>query len=342
MNRRRRCRTIAVTLWALTVPVLAALPVRAQTVRLAPAFDPQRVNYLEFKQQVEQSLTGGKLGDETAKTHLSQTFGLLQSVDQVDADGARVRLAFDRIAQRVSSDGPLTMAYDSDRPASDQSDALLAGVYRPMLGMQLTMRVTPDGEVRDFQGMAAVLERVRQSAGSNVLYERIRTMMSDEMSRCTWGDALLVAFPNRSVRVGEQWSRSLEQPNPLTGPLTLDYEFRLEQVSTQEGRELAEVSFRGTTRPGAKLAGPSDCTICYELEHGAFEGRATIDVARGECVRQVETGEVTLKMTVPDARSPEPARMSLTQKSRSTFRCVPAAVREKERDAAPLQFNAKP
>lgn len=341
MDRRRQRRAI-LTAFLLLPAAGGGTTALGQSVRLAARFEPQRESYLEFSQHVEQTLSGGKLGAATAKTRVAQMFGLVQNVEAAGPQGARVLLTIDRVAQRIESDAVLNVTYDSARPAAEQSDELLGAVYRPMVGMPLTMDVGPDGTIRAFSGMKPILERVRASAAGNVMFERMKTMLCDEVGQSMWGDSVLVMFPNRSVNVGETWTRTLEQPNPLTGPLLLNYEFRLAGVAQSGGRELAEVTFRGDIRPAADARGPLDCTVCYEFERGAFEGTATIDLERGACIRQVETGDVTLKMTVPDAARSEPVRMTLVQKTKLEFRSVPLGQRQQLIDEPPHAFSTKP
>lgn len=336
MTRRRLRRAQVALFVAIALNASALVPVSAQSVTLKPRFVSGSTAYIEFTHEIDQTLTGGSLGEERVRTQIEQTFGLRRTVEIADEDHARVVLTFERIRQKIESARWPLMSYDSDRPNEGDSSELLAQLFRPMLRAPLVVEFA-DGRVRSFRGMDEIGAKVREAAGENVLYNRMQMLLSDEMGRFLWAEPLIAAFPGRAVCVGDTWSRELTQAESLAGPLTLEYRFRLERVGESDGRQVATLAVSGVIRPAAGATQPADCTVCYTLEHGELTGQTTIDVAAGELIAQTENLNVVLSMSVPNAGGGDPDRMRLTQSIRYALAVRSQTDRESDK-AAPAEL----
>lgn len=106
-----------------------------------------------------------------------------------------------------------TFVYDSTKPAPDTNDPMkkvLSTIYSSMTGGTLTMKVKPDGEVSDVNGMAAIIKKVAESAGpeAEIMKKMMSQMFDEKKMKDTMGQMFAV-FPDEPVSIGQAWYDNL-------------------------------------------------------------------------------------------------------------------------------------
>lgn len=149
-------------------------------------------------------------------------------ITDVAADGvATLKLTFTGI--RFKQDGLTgSIQYDSADPAAEISPMTLG--FSVLVGAELTLKISAQGEIQDVQGVDAMLEAMLQKMGQDqekgaVIKKTLRNQFSDQALKEMAQQASL-PFPQHPVAVGEAWTNrvTLSKGYPLI--LESIYRFR--------------------------------------------------------------------------------------------------------------------
>jgi len=282
----------------LTVSAVAARAAE-ETVLLRPKFSTGRAYYVERITETEQQMKGGQFGRVGMKSSIRQVSGLLERTRETSPERTVLDLTFKKIA----FGGTLAMLgelhFDSDQPEDDLSP-VLAPIFRPMLGMKVTVELDRNQAAVRVRGGEKIVAKIEQGkVAGNMLWPELREGLSNEALKGSFGGDQFVLMPNREVKVGERWTRSAEYAGVKTGPLEEEYEVTLEKTSNEGGRRLAHLSYTGTVKQvGPPLTkGPAE----YQLKSGTLRGTAVFDCELGRIIRREENQQKTLLITIAGA-----------------------------------------
>jgi hypothetical protein len=321
----------------LAVAAVAVAYAPGQTVLLKPKFTPGSVAYVETKQDIKQDMSGAPLPGGSATMNMNQIFGLLE---KVEAAGKNVHLVqtFDRVSMRMESSAAPGMGgdYDSDRPENDES-GMLGQIFPPMVGGVLTIEIDPDGKVVSAKGMQKIIEKIEESGGGNPMFAQMKESMTDDSTKTEW-QTRLAFFPNKEVKVGETWTKTVKSPMPTIGELQVEFNCKLEKVEKKDGHDLAIIAYTTkTTQPADAKAEEGMGGMKFAVEGGTGKGTVTFDAQRGEIVKRVQDSTLKLRLQMPgaaeDADSPG---MKISVDSKETL----TLMTEQERKAQKAE-NAK-
>lgn len=321
---------------------VCATPASAQSVTITPVFAPDQPLYLEIRQDVLQSMTGGMFGDKGMETQFQSIQGVIEQAERLE-DGILLTLTFDRVMQSFqSANQPAPMAFDSDKDNPNDKENPFALVLGPMLGGSLKVLVGGDGKVKSTSGMQAIKDRMAESAGADPiaqqLFQQIAADLGEESARATWGDTRFAMYAGREVKVGETWENTIRQALPALGDLSQVYRCTLKRLEKQDLRDIAVISYTVSLSqdPNVKpKAGPLGTLTRFES--GEFSGIAVYDIALGLYTLQRGAGTLLVSVELP-ARNEEPVQtLKIAQKIESSTTLVPMPERERQRAA-----NRKP
>jgi len=329
--------------WSVALLLTAALPAAeapAQSVVLKPKYTAGHTGYLELDEQVTQTLRGGMFGPDGRKFDFRHLRGLAQKVEASSpGEGAKLAMTFDRIQLQSSFAGMgQSNSFDSDVDDPKDESNPLANAVGGMLGMTMRMEVDADGNVKSFSGMKEILAKMEEAAAGNPMFEQmVRRELRDDSARVEWGEKMMALFPNKEVKVGETWTRTLREPTQNVGELIWEYHCKLERLGVENGRQVAVVACDGTIRRASEEpaeAGPMGMKL--EKLTGRFTGGGTFDVDRGEFVKQNQTTEMNIVMAGPGAAETQPAdpeagKMKVDLASTRTVSVLSPAEREKQK-----------
>jgi hypothetical protein len=316
MNSSRR--TLAVALFALIA--LGAAPIlRAQGVSLKYRWTKGEVlNYRStIKSHVVMSGVPG-MGEMTVGTTITQMTKM--TTEDVAADGsATVRNLIESMKMEMAT--PMgTMTYDSAAPAAAGGDPMMDAFAKSigvMVGESFTMVMTPAGKVLKIDGMSKILEKAKANAPEAVAAlgaaGGLEAMMGDDAQRSSL-EQTFVGFPAAPVKTGETWKSEVKIPNAF-GAMTAAFTFTMKGVTTEAGREVAQIANAGTIKATAGGAPGVMGPMTVTMGDGTSTGEALFDVKRGRM--QKATTVVNLPMTMSMA-SPDGTNISLQAASTIT------------------------
>ncbi len=289
-------RTAAVIKGLFVAAVMGAMgpATRAQeTVDLRAKFQPGRTVYVESDSDVKATSTSpmGKF-DMTLRIQS----GVLSEVVPVE-NGARVSLTIDRAA--FTFDSPMGPAFfDSDVPDENQSQQW-EQILAPQIGMKLTIELDSDHQVTGSTGMEAIVRKIDERAAGNMFWMMDKPRYTDEKYRRSWQNQALSIFPNRAVKRGDTWTAPYLEELAELKDFEFDCTYTLDQVSSKDGRTLAEVSFQGKVPADRQFESEGMMPVSnVKLEEATLTGKATIDVDRGELIRREDRVRIAFSGTM--------------------------------------------
>jgi hypothetical protein len=320
---------LCAALWVGSVCGLAS----AQTIELKPKFEAGWTGYIESTEEIEQSIKGPMFGEEGQTTKIKQINGLIEKVESVaPGKGARISLTYDRVMQAFDS-AQLSAAYDSDVDAPDDKGNMFAEVFSPMIGMPLMLELDESLKATSLTGMKEIVEKIEKTAGSNQFFGFIKAQLTDENSRFEWGDTFYAIYPNKAVKVGESWKKTLNHEDPQLGKLVIDFDVKLAKVDKRDGREMARIEYTYTLKqdPASKPE-PGPMGFVTKIESSEYKGDAEFDTKLGQIVEQESKGSMKLTFSNPDdekADGDQAPRITISSNSKRELKTLDQRAKEK-------------
>lgn len=361
MSRRFPKSSCAVlVLAALSVfPVGAAL---GEPVMLRREYTPGRISYVERRMELEQEISG--LPMPPMKFYVEQVYGLWEKVESATNDKTGIVLTYDRAARKVKAPMMGEVEFDTDDPEYEEAAPQLRAVLRPMIGMAIRMEVDKDGKVLSFSGMDAINKKVSEKAVASMHWEQMKEEFTNERGKETLGRDPLRIYANKKVHVGDTWKASSSITKPPIGTIVTDYQYRVDRIGTENGREIVSISVTGVVsagstvkndaeskQPDSKEEGETDKDTAVEDAKeadpetevsGSVSGTALYDVELGRVVKRTSESEVDIKIplsklmpNVPAGEEPQIARFKMAIKSTTLI------LTETERNAQKAEARKK-
>lgn len=284
MNQRRALLGGAAAIVAALL-AFGSTPASGQSILLQPKFEKGQKHYVERIISATQ-----KMGPMSVP--INRVFGVIEEVENATKDETRFRLTIDRSGLSVG--GPAPVSFDSDLPDTKQTKEL-AAIFRPMIGMEMTMVVGKDLKVKSFKGTKAIVKQVDKSAAGNPLWAKLRDNITAAEYQAAWGSSRLILFPNKEVKVGDTWKGSYTLLDATMGELKNEYECKLDSVAEKDGVKEATVSYKVVvTKVGEPKKAKQEEGLKFSFNSSEAEGTAVFDSARGGFVKITETSKTTL------------------------------------------------
>jgi hypothetical protein len=219
----------------------------------------------------------------TLSMDIKNAAGVSYYVEDIDQNGdATVVCKYETIYFKSRTPwGPVQ--YDS----TDPPVYLAAGmqVFDSLLGQKVTLKVSPDGRVKDIQGIDELLSRILArmdlpDGPEGVMFVKsVREMFGEKaVQDFLKGSAGL--YSDNPVGIGETWSRT--GLLSLAHPLPVEYRYRL--MSLKDGIATLDVNSKIKKGPGDK-AEPAGKKGSYQLSSGTEHGEIEVDSASGWVIR---------------------------------------------------------
>ena len=305
----------------LILTLIAASPVTAEdAILLKPKYEVGRTRYIENHISMDMTQSMGQA--QGVKGSIERTFGAMQEVKEGSESGGKWQMTFDRVAQDFKFSG-MTALFDSDDPNNEDASPSLAAFVKPMLGMSLNLKIGADGEISSCEGMKEIVKKI-SARGPSTFSMMMLPEMTDDRAKSTWGDSLLILYPNKKVKVGDTWKKSVEVTAPKLGKITSQYDCKLDKITEQGGRKVAVVEYHSTSRiadsPADVAADKADddkkddaaadkdsasgtkkdtkpAEPTSKLD-GKSTGRAVFDVETCELLSRTDNGSVVIQMSM--------------------------------------------
>jgi hypothetical protein len=330
----------------LSLTLIVASPAIAEdAVLLKPKHEPGRTRYIESHMTVDMSQSVGDAPGMKGK--IERTYGVMQKITSGTEAGGKWQMTFDRVAQDFAFPGMSAM-FDSDDPDNEDASPTLAAFLKPMLGMSIDLEVDAAGNISSCNGMKDILAKI-EKGGPNTFAMMLKPEMTDDRAKTSWGDALLVLYPNKKVKVGDTWKTTAEINAPQLGKILTDYDCKLEKITDQAGRKVAIVGYKSVSRlteapaetPAAKKPAADDDDEADEDSddkdkpaekpaksanqlNATSVGTAVFDAQTGEMLTRSDEGTSQIQMTLAGA-----GKMKIEQKLKQEIKIVPEADRNK-------------
>lgn len=196
------------------------------------------------------------------KVNMSMSFGMSFEVLDVDDEGVHtLKTTYDRVRVKISG-GPQTIAYDSDSPGGGQDP--MGQVFGAMVGSTLTLKVTPDGQTLDVQGMEEMADKM-----ADKLPPQARAGFEQQMEGMTNSfDQMMSVLPRKPVDIRDTWSGSMNMAADPNMPMKVDATYTL--YDRKDGVAIVKVD--GKIKGGKGLSGTMKGTMRIDEKTGWTEG----------------------------------------------------------------------
>ncbi len=281
-----------------------AIATRAEPVTLKYSWSPDRPLLYRLTQQTDAEMSGVP-GQGDVEVSQSQTMRLRLDVTSVAPDGAAsIRTTVEAVQFEMTPPAGEKVEYDSEAgqglapdPAEERHPAATA--MAAFVGESFTFVIAPDGDVRNVQGMDAILRKVADQVGDPAMEEMFRGKFADSGMESMLEQAFKL-LPDRPVEAGESWQTSLDQPVPSLGTLRIENTMTLERTEPADGGQVARIPITVSTtldRTGVDDSElPEGTTIA--LEDSTGQGILTFDIDRGEIKILEMTSRLPMRMTM--------------------------------------------
>ncbi|HKQ50486.1 MAG TPA: DUF6263 family protein [Phycisphaerae bacterium] len=322
------------TTWKTALPLIgiscwmSGIAAADESVMLRPKFKQGDSIYIELDQQIARDQSGRGIPGGSMTIHTRRTYGFIQEVKAVSASKTYLNLTFDRVSQKFDA-GPMADFYfDSDAPAHEDTDEQVAEAMSPMLGMTLQLEFDKDFHVTTASGMIPLREKVGKALGQNMLLRQILWQeLDDARAKVMYGESRFALYPNKEVKVGDEWTRTFTDQHPQIGVALHTYHCKLDRISEEGGRKVAIITFEGTVANKPSAAGASDETDPMKVD-GQSTGTGTFDIDQGLIVKTSLEGKTKLR-TLDEEGKESKSGMNIDMEIKTTWTVMPVAEREK-------------
>lgn len=260
----------------LAVSIVSSGSSAAEKIRLQLRLEEGRAYSIQMivNQEISQTIQG-------QQQEMTQTIGLgyIFKVEEMEAEGdALVKVTYH--SALFKHDGPVgTFEYDSSNPPAEVP--LLARGFAALVGQSFSMKISPDGHIKDVQGMNAMLSHIlekldlpegtmktslekslREQFGAQGLKESMETMMA--------------IYPNQPVGIGDSWTERTVISRGL--PMILDNTWTLKE--RKNGLAIIEVSSIVKPNPEAAPMEWGPARLTYDIS-GKQKGTIELEEATG-------------------------------------------------------------
>jgi len=260
-----------------------------------------------------QSSSGGDLGIPVAGgSQLSMNQTTTETihfvVEDVAADGkVTLREIIEAVRGDIEMSGLGTpgtkTSFDSANGAATDPAAQTA---MAIVGVPITLIMSPTGEVEKVEGMAQVMQKL--SAGMPPAAAGFLTQgFSDEAVKNMFAD--FPQFPARPVKAGDSWDRQRNISIPILGNISTTETYTMRGIENG----IARIGVARKTNSEPANIGP----ITMKIEYVSSDGELLFDVARGRTQHLIGDTVQNINMTVtlpqgapPGFSSPGPIKSS--------------------------------
>jgi hypothetical protein len=168
----------------------------------------------------------------------------------------------------------LTIKPDKGDPVSD--DRLVGATFR--------MTLSPKGEVLKFEGYDKLIDKL---AGDDAaVRQALQATLQEDALKKSVREALAF-LPDRPIKVGDTWERSIEEPLGALGTLRETRTYKLEGKEDVGGKKLDKITFKTAVdfKPGKKVENFPYHVLSGRMEAKEAGGTAHFDPDSGRLVQ---------------------------------------------------------
>lgn len=313
-------------------------PAAAQdTVLLKPRHTVGRLGYYELEQNARQELIGTQVPGGSSRGKLRRVNGFIEKIEQVEPGLTTLTLTYDRVCQ-VHDNTPTLDLFDTDNPRLEHTSEELGAALTQLLGMPLNFTLDADGRVKSIIGMMEIRNKLAKNLRGNRFLGNLGKELTDEKAKMAYGEHRFALYPNREVKVGETWTRQLQDVVPQVGRIFFEYKCKLDRLAEENGRKVAIVTYTGTVKKDPDDKGPHGPSGTFNMT-GDFAGDAVFDIELGEFVRIKQTNKSTLEQQVVGGSTvseddPPSLRINVVVETAAKFCSLEERAKEKDKSGA--------
>lgn len=162
----------------------------------------------DMKMSQVQNVTRSMLGQEVKATQdMEMVMGY--EVLGVEPNGvSEVKMTYKSMKVKVKSPQG-DFEYDSAKPAADTNESMakmMGAMYSAMFGGSMTIKMRPNGEVYDVNGLEAIMKKIGEGDGPEgaMMKKMFEQMFDEDKMKDSMGE-MFVIFPDEAVGVGQAW-----------------------------------------------------------------------------------------------------------------------------------------
>lgn len=288
---------------ALASALAVAGPVQGQEL-LRWGF--QAGDTLEYRMTEKQSTSGEMMGQSISQSGV-QTWTLEAAVRQVEANGnATVDWTYTRVQMSTEGDG-MSFDWDSDRPDPSVTDTPLDSMVaslEAMIGLTLTVVITPLGEILEVRGADAMLDAMLgelDPSNAPMMEEQFQTMFGEEWIGSSFMGGL-GTFPEAPVGSGGSWTTRSETSVPfMGGSMALETRNTVTGFENRSGERVALILHEGTIELDSSGEGFMGLPISFALDDASHSGSTAFSIDRGLILSSTSRTEFVMSISMPDA-----------------------------------------
>ena len=193
---------------------------------------------MDQKQKIE-----GEGSPQTMQS--TMTIEMLMDVAEPAADGSTVlKMSYSRFAMKGSG---MNVDTNGPSPPPGTPQAMADQAYRIMIGHELTMKMSAEGEVLSVSGIESLWEKLAASLpqGGAAMLEGLKGMVNDESLKNVMGGGEEF-MPPKAMGDGAVWHTKTTTDAPIIGAIDVDFECEMTELADTPAGKVARIAFNGT------------------------------------------------------------------------------------------------
>jgi hypothetical protein len=215
-----------------------------------------------------------------------------------------------------------TMAFDSAKKTPvgrDDASAALAKVFGSMVGITMSIVMSPNGAIQHIEGGQRALDKIvgdlPQDRSSAQMVQSLRSVLSEASMRASLEQSF-PRLPLLPIKVGDTWKAQVELGNDAVGRITGTQTMTLKSADAAAAAIDVALTVKQESQPPI---GPSGMTV--RLGDGKGEGQIDFDLAAGRIRKATMRTEIPSSMTAA-GRDGHPVTMKNVSKTSMTMEIV--------------------
>lgn len=189
------------------------------------------------------------------------------------------------------------MKYNSMDKSKNENAESLVGIYDGMLGTQFKLLLDSKGQLKNFSGANAMIDKMSDQMKKDGLptegLEMMKNQFNDEEMMNMYGNNMSSLLPTTPVKIGDSWNKAMDVK--LLG-MKFDIKYTLAKI--EGGKAYLDVMGSGAPIPDAEPMEMMGMTMKYNLS-GTQTGTVVVDLKTGFPLKSTITQDYdgTMKMS---------------------------------------------
>jgi len=299
----------------------------ADSILLKPKQDAAADSYVEISTDAVQKMAGPD-GKEMQITSRS-VYGLMQK-ETAKGETTEISATLDRLFGSMAFSESMKSVYDTDDPDSEEASPDHKAAFSPILNMPLKITLNAEGLATRVDGTEPIRAKLKTAGDGNFVAKSLAEEdFNDRQVMSQIGESFRALYPNRDVKTGDTWTRTINDVYPHVGKVIVRYDCTLDRIEGTSAARTAKIRYKGTITKDADDTPAKDQRL-GKID-GSFTGTASFDAAQGRFTEILRDTQATIEVPPWWSKEPTAPLMKIDGQFKHRYATASAAERTKQK-----------